>query len=322
MPQSSISSVIIPTGGGISVNVVTASGGTVTIARATSGVSGLSNFTTLYSGPPLDLNYGTSLYLDVGDQLPGNVLLPNSQYVYQLTDDTGTYTTPALTPVSQLQLDRRDITPILISLLQGAINATALPTGINFCRVLQAMPINGAPPMPFVVINPDLVQQADVPIGVSAINLGGQLVQPGQVNIYTQPTSTRNVFRISIFSITPTERDFYRDLVLAVFRISLISVFQSIGMDWRHDFQASSFQTTTSKDGQVPGFYACDVMLTLEGTTNVTVITTYGIIETIDTNISGYPAEDVARPNPQWIPPSDPNNVVDIEIIVPLEPET
>lgn len=286
-PQSSINATVIPTGGAISISLITAPSGAINISRATSGASGLSAFTTLYSGSPLNLNYDNSLYLDLGDQLPGNVLLPNTQYVYQLTDVTGTYQTPPLTPVSSLQLDVIDFVPVLISLLQGAINAATLPPGVQFCRVLQAMPLNGIPAMPFVVINPDLVQQEYVPIGMAAINLGGQLIQPGQVNIYTQPAGVRNVFRISIFSFNPQERDFYRDFVLAVFRISLISVFQSLGLDWQHDFQASSFQTTTTQDGQVPGFYACDVMLTLTGTNNVTLITTYNIIETITGAYSG-----------------------------------
>lgn len=286
-PSSSIIASMIPTGGIAALTFVTASGGSINISRATSGVSGLSAFTTLYSGAPVRTDYGNGFYLDCGDELPGNVLLPNSQYVYQLTDNTGTYQTPPMTPVSELVLNWQDFTPLLISVLQGAINATPLPAGINFCRVQNAMPINGSPPLPIIAVNPDLVQQEHVPIGQSAINLGGDLIQPGQINIYTQPAGFRNVFRFSIFSLSALERDFYRNLIMGVFRIALISVFQPLGLDWEHNFQASSFQTTTTQDGQIPGFFACDVMVTLTGTSNVTINTTYGIIETITGTFSG-----------------------------------
>src|SRR5215469_938236 len=286
-PQTTINATVIPTGGAISLTFVTASGGNILLSRATSGVSGLSEFTPLYSGMPLNTQYGDQLYLDLGENLPGNILLPNAQYVYQLTDSTGTYTTPALTPVSSLQLQTIDFVPILISLLQGAITATQLPNGINKCRVLQAMPINGLPPMPFVVVNPDLIQQEYVPIGESVYNLGGQLQQPNAVNIFTQAGSAKNVFRISIFALSAVERDFYRDLIIAVFRISLISVFQSLGVDWEHHYQATSFQATEVGHGLVPGFYGADILLELLGTSNVTIITHYGIIETITGTFSG-----------------------------------
>lgn len=279
---------VLPTGGIIGMVFSTAVSGTISLSRAVSGVGGLSAWTVLYSGAPLSTTQSDCFYLDNGEQLPGGVLLPSNQYVYQLVDANGTIVSSPLTPVSSLQLDRIDFMPVLISILQGAVNTLQLPTGIERTQVLQAMPLTGIPPMPFIVANPDMIQQDDVPIGQSTYqSLGQGVFQPSNSQTVTVTELARRVFRISVLSLNSVERDFYRDMIIAVFKNSLTTVFQQLGVDVQHNYQASSYQTTQILQGMVPGFYGADVILELRGTSNISLTSTYGIIKTITSTISG-----------------------------------
>ncbi len=277
---------VIPTGGVIGIRMVTAVSGQVLLSRATSGASGLSAFTPIYSGAPLSANKDTCFFLDNGEQLPGNVLPSSAFYVYKLDDADGSTTSEPLTPVASFNILRVDFTNILISLLQGAINAVQLPEGIGKCRVLQAMPITGLAPMPFIVVNPDLIQQAAVPIGQSVVGPGMDLSQPNSSNIIVQTEFANNVFRVSTFAINADERNFYRDFIISIFRANLGYVFQAAGADVTHKYQASSYQVTEGQLGMAPGFYAADIMVEFEGNANISITTQYGLISTINTATS------------------------------------
>ncbi len=288
--MSTLKPVPIPTGGAVGITFTTAISGDITLSRAPFGDTGLGPWTIIYNGPPLNDKGINQFVLDLGNDIsiPGP-LLSTSQYVYQLTDSTGTIQSDPLTPVYSIDLDRIDFSKIMIGLLQGSINSAALPAGINRARAMHVMPLNGLPPMPFVVINPELVQQEEVPIGQDIPN--PIATEDLTKTIWTRTEFANHVFRVSIFSLNAEERDYYRDLVLATFKISLGYVFAELGLDITHRYQANSFQLQRPTEGMVPGFYGCDVMLEFIGTTNVSVVTTYGIglISEIDTWVFAPP---------------------------------
>lgn len=284
----SINPVPLPTGGVIGVNYTTAVSGNITLQR--SPYPSIS-WTTLYTGLPANPRGDTQFFLDTGDAGTGP-LQPTSQYIYQIIDITGTLESNPVTPVAFVNLDRTYWDQIFITIIQGAVNSVQLPPGINRARVSEAMPLQGLIPMPFVVLNNDLIQQEEVPIGQALPTLGEGFVQPPYVNIATQTAFVRNLFRISVFSQNANERSFYRDLVVATFRANLYYLFQQIGEDITHTFQATNYQATKSGDGLIPGFYASDIMLEFTGTQNITLNTNYGVIDTIDMQYAVNTFED------------------------------
>ncbi|MDE2232592.1 MAG: hypothetical protein KGJ90_00470 [Patescibacteria group bacterium] len=279
MPE--IVSTIVPTGGAISLQLTTVSGGSISLQRAVSGSSGLGPWTTLYSGAVLG-PYGTSTpFFDIGDGLPGP-LDPNTSYVYKLTDNAGSVQTPPLTPSAELNLLQEPITQIMIRLLQAGINSLAPPADIKLCQVLHDMPLAGIPTMPFVTVNLDLDQQAEIPIGQSVPN-------PDNSNLWTITGFSKRVYRISVLSTNSVERDFYRDAVKGIFLAILPSTLQEIGINVRHSYQITSGQVASEKLLQLPGFYFADIMLEMTGTYNIAVTSTLGIINTIE--FTGYTSD-------------------------------
>jgi len=272
--MSSLKTTLIPTGGAVSLSI-SASGAT-TLSRAVSGVSGLGAFTQLYSGPAIQY------YLDVGDLLPAP-LVATDQYVYQLTDTSGTLTSSPITPACFLNLQIEPLLSILIRLLQAGINNLVPPTGINKAQVIQAMPLGGLQPMPFIVCNLDLKQMSDIPIGQTA----EQVDKDGN---WTMTGFARYIFRTSILATNSLDRDFYRDAVVGIFLSIIKSVFSPLGLDIRHNYQASSGQVANDTDAKAPGFYYCDVLTTFEGTFNTLITPSYGLMNTI--TFTGYSETD------------------------------
>jgi hypothetical protein len=86
------------------------------------------------------------------------------------------------------------------------------------------------------------------------------------------------------------ERDYYRDTLLALFRILAATAFSPIGINVTHSFQANSYADVNEWEGKIPGFYAADLMLELDGVFPAATLTNYGIIETITaTPVYQYP---------------------------------
>lgn len=266
---------VIPTGGAIALTFATASG-QISISRATSGVSGLSAWTVLASGlasgPPGPLGVN-GYYLDVGDQLPGP-LSAAAQWVYEITDSTGTTQTAPLMPVSAITIEPDPILSIMMRLLQAGLQNIAPPPGILRPRIMLAMPIDNIPPLPLIAIAPELDQMQEQPIGVD-------VPKPNSKNIWQIMDLQKHVLRISILSENAVERDYFKDAVLSIFKVLLGTVLAPLGQDVRHGYQAASYQQTKEQVDQVPGFYGCDVMLDITGQFNVVVTTTYGIIAEI-----------------------------------------
>lgn len=273
---------VVPTGGAIvldfNLDGVVTVGSPMTISRATSTDGVLSGFTTLYSGD------AASPFIDVGDALP-QPLTAGTAYVYEITDPTGTVQTAPLQPGGALVIEDDGVTRLLIRLLQAGITNLTLPARLQSPGVLNqgrpivsnAMPITGFPPLPFIVVNQDLVQQENVPIGQN-------VVQPNADNLWTQSSYAKKIWRVSVLTRTPDERDFYRDSLIAIFQSLLGSVFARIGANMSHRYQAASGQTSDEYQGKSPGFYFADVMLEVLGTFNFTIATSFGRIDAIETN--------------------------------------
>lgn len=260
----------VPTGGAITLAI--AASGTMTLARAVSGVSGLSAFTSLYSGLPIQF------YVDCGDLLPGP-LSPSTLYVYELVDENGTLVTSPTTPALSFSPQIEPLTALLIKMLQGAVNALAVPNNVSKVTVLQAMPIVGVPPMPFITVNLDVIQQDQIPIGQQVPiyqDLGNGTV------VATIAGYCHRMFKISILADNAVERDFYRDMMPGFLEIFATYVLAQAGLNNEHKYQIASGQVAKDPVGKAPGFYFADVMLEFSGNLNITVSTNYGLIEHID----------------------------------------
>ena len=276
-PQLTV--VPIPTGGAISLLVSGAVSGAVLLERA---VSGVGTFSTIYSG------VATQYYLDVGDGLPAP-LDANSAYCYRYTDPNGSTTTDFYQPLSLLAVEPEPMLQIFIRLIQGTLNATPLPPGVKNAQVTNSMPLGGAIPMPLVVVNPDLISQANVPIGQSTNVFAAILSAAAGVPAsgFATVGFARRLFRVSVLATDVVTRDFYRDLLIGFFEAIYATVLQPIGIDVTHKWQASSGAVAHDKTTNVPGFYFADVTMEFEGLLNIILNLNYPLINTITTQTSG-----------------------------------
>jgi hypothetical protein len=275
---------LIPTGGAIALSVSGAASGTAILSRAVSGQA----FSQIYSGQPV------SYYLDIGDGLPGP-LNPASLYQYQYQDENGTTTTPFIQPAVELKVSVEPLLEIMIRLTQATINSLTLPSGVKKPQVTNAMPMGGQIPLPLVVINEDLTQQAAVPIGQSVP------MQPPQAAIlagsassgYTITGFANRIFRLSVLADNVLTRDFFKMAFIGMFEAIYGPVLQPLGLDVTHKWQVSTGQVANDKTGMGPGFYFSEAILQFEGTLNVGIYPPTGLIETIQTTVTSDNAVDV-----------------------------
>lgn len=265
-----MTAMVIPTGGAVLLEFpgyfpVLPRATELTISRSIDG-SGV--WTVIYDGPPV------GVFLDVGDGSP-KPLDPTTAYLWQAEDYSGTAVVGPLTPASTFINLPDQLTQILIRALQGAINSMTLPTGIQRPQITIKMPQNGWQAMPFIVVNVDLIQQTEVAMGESVIN-------PTPDNNWTLFANAKRVWRVTIMSQDAEERDFYRDTLLAVFRVLKATAFGPIGLDVSHTFQAVSYSSAQEWEGVTPGFYAADLMLEINGVFPAAVLTNYPVILQIE----------------------------------------
>jgi hypothetical protein len=268
---------VVPTGGVVRLDMPgylqpPSGTGIVAIFRATSGEAGLSAFTQLYSGVPV------VTWLDPGDLLPGP-LLSGAMYVWQVQDDLGVTRTDPVAPTSALTTKPDGLTQLLIRLLQGGVENLTRPAGVNGVVVTTALPQGGLRALPLMIVNLDLIQQEETQIGQDVEN-------PNNENVWTLWVNAKRIWRVSVFGRNPTERDFYRDSVLAMWQVWHQSVFTPIGLNVSHRFQAASGTDVSESEGLSPGFYYADIMLELDGVFDVAVLDSFGLIETFNVAVS------------------------------------
>lgn len=270
---------VVPTGGAATLLFNTAPSGQITLARAASGSGGIGAFTQLYSGSPLTSGGVNQFVLDYGDFLQ-SPLVSGTTYVYQLTDVGGSILSPGILTPSAFTLEADSNTQILTRLLQAAIDNNTPPPGVKPGRVLQAMPLAGLPLLPSVVITPEI-------LGQEYQKIGDDVELPDVTNTWAMEEQARWLYRVSVIASSAVERDYYRNLIIAVFKIVHAYVFAPIGENVTHNYQAASYQVVDPQKGMTPGFYGCDVMLEMVGTFNLSITTSYGVISTITANVSG-----------------------------------
>lgn len=272
----------VPTGGAVifslpdySASIPPSGVTTITISRAVSGSTGLSAFTTIYSGAPC------STFVDAGEALP-RPLDPTLAYVWQVTDARGTTQTTPVVPAQSITTGPDYLTNLLIRLLQGSLDSATLPpgfappTGGRPVLITTKMPQQGLAAMPFIIVNLDLIQQSETQIGED--------VNASRDNNWALFVNAKRIWRVSVFSQDANERDFYRDSLLVFFRVLKATVFSPLGLNVTHSFQAASFTDANAWDGHSPGFYGADLMLEIDGVFNTTILTNYGLIQSIAVN--------------------------------------
>lgn len=289
----SVEPAVIPVGGAVSLTLAGAVSGAWLLERATSGFA----YVPIGSGmvPP-------TFYLDIGDGLPAP-LNRDSFYQYRYTDVGGQTVTDWINPSVRLQTFGEPLTQILIRLIQAGVNAISVPSGISKIQVTQAMPLGGLPPLPMIVVNLDTMEQSMTPIGQSLGSLNYDRVSGTPVQ-QTITGLVNRMYRISVLSSNPLERDFYRDNAIGIFESLWGSVLQPLGIDVSHRWQVNSGQIADDKKAQEPGFYWSEIMMTFEGTLNVLITPTFGVIAVIDTTALNDAEGDI----------------VAIEAIVPVPP--
>ena len=265
----SLTAMVIPTGGAVLLQlpssfVTVPNPQSLTIRRSVQG-SGV--WTVIYQGAPV------GVFLDVGDGMAAPLDAATS-YLWQVTDSGGTATVGPLIPASSLINTPDQLTQILIRALQGAVNSMTLPPGVQRPLITIKMPTNGWQAMPFIVVNVDLIQQTEVEIGEDVVN-------PTADNNWTLFANAKRVWRVTIMSQDVDERDFYRDSLLAVFRVLKATAFGPIGLDVSHTIQATSYSSAQEWDGVAPGFYGADLMLEIDGVFPAAVLTSYPVIQQI-----------------------------------------
>ena len=280
---------VLPTGGAVQLKSYS-DADTITLARATSGSTGLSAWTTLYNGPgpgqPGVFDGAPTtpsiLTIDAGEYLPGP-LVPTDLYVYQLTDSDGsTFTTDAISVSGSLILNRLDLTELLAKMLWGGLQSLPLPSNYKTPQVYHAMPLTGQPPLPLVTINLDLFQQVDddIPVGqnVPDYNINGS---------WSVAALAKWRYIIAILTTSAAEREFYREAIIGLFHGFLYAPLDALGMNVSHSFQSTNGQTTGDGSRMNPGFYWSEIALDLSGTYRLSIDNNPGQINDIDLILAG-----------------------------------
>lgn len=220
------------------------------------------------------------LWLDLGDGIRGEQTITGplapGEYTYNVTavidGQTVGFTTSALLMAQTIHIIPDGMTGEFIRILSGALRTLSMPAGMHTPSVQNAMPVGGLPPLPFVSVNEEMIQQTHVPIGQQVMDVKGD-------GSFTISAYAKRMWRISVFSTSAEERDFLRDYLIAVLHVIAKDLFEPLGRNISHRFQAVSY--STAKDGEVPGFFGTDILWDTEGTYNTSLTSSFGFIEHI-----------------------------------------
>jgi len=269
---SSVTAIAVPTGGAVLLQFPGFFSPVPGVAALTieRSVQGSNAWVLIYQGPPI------GVFLDVGDSLP-QPLDGNTAYIWNINDGISSIQVGPITPASSFVNEPDQLTQVLIRALQGIMNSMVLPPGVQPAVVTIKMPVNGWAAMPFIVINLDLIQQTET-------NIGEDFAAPNPANVWTLFANAKRVWRVTVISQAAEERDFYRDSLLAAFRILKATAFAPIGYDVSHTFSATSYSSTSEWEGLNPGFYGADLMLEINGIFPAAVLTNYPLILDVASN--------------------------------------
>jgi hypothetical protein len=223
-------------------------------------------------------------FLDAGEGLPGPLPIDQGAYNYQVVDGSGaSASVGGILPYTSLQVEPDYITALFLRCLQAGVAGVALPNGYRRPTVLHEMPRVGFPTLPFILPNLTNLEQSQTQTGqdfpvAQALPTTGTVGDAQQLQ--TISVMARRTWRVTVYTMSAGEREFWRDGVLGILQSLLGSVFQPLGLDMSHSFMAHSDQKTERLND--PGFYFCDILWRIEGMYNVGLAPFYGPITTID----------------------------------------
>lgn len=262
---------VISTGGIVLLDLAsTAAPESWSLVRSVVGVSGLTNQTVLVSGAAEAI----PVYIDLGDGNNQNVPLdPATLYQYEFSTSQGVATTDTICVSGTIVLEPDHMTRLMARAMQAGLASLVLPTHfMQKATFSYAMPIVTQLRFPMVLMNLDLLQQTEIPIGQG-------LQTDYQKNFNSYPSIALRRYVLRVFTTNVDERDFYRDAVIGIFNTILTPLFQRIGQDVNHTYQASNGQIVG--DQMNPGAFYAEIALQFAGLYNVGVSTYFPTIEAI-----------------------------------------
>lgn len=263
---------VLPTGGIVVLDLdSTGDPSSWVLTRSVVGVSGLTDAATLVSGSAEAL----PVFIDLGDGGQQNVPLdPTSIYRYEFATTKGVVTTDTISVSGTIILERDYMSRVLARSMQAGLASLVLPSGFSQRPSFSySMPITTQIRFPMILINLELLQQHEIPIGQG---IAGDEYH----NTYNTPSVAMRRYIVRIYATTVDERDFYQDAVIAIFNTILSPLFQRIGQDVNHSFQAANGQIVG--DQMQPGAFYSEIALQFTGLYNVGVSTYFPLIEVIN----------------------------------------
>lgn len=268
---------VLPTGGIVVLNLEsTAPSATWNLTRYIVSGSTLTDPVELWTGGPDRI----PVYIDLGDGGTQNVpLSPLSLYAYEFETSAGSVTTETLCVSGTIVLEPDHMTKILARAMQAGLASLSLPTQFTQRPSFSyAMPITTQLRFPMVIMNLDLLQQQQIPIG-------GGIGEPVIGGLYNIPAMALRRYVMRVFTTNVDERDFYRDAIIGIFNTILVPLFQQIGQDVNHSFQAANGQVVG--DQMQPGAFYSEIALQFSGLYNVGVSSYFPSVEEITFVASG-----------------------------------
>lgn len=262
---------VVPCGGMVILDMVSSDTGTWILTRAPATTP--SNVYTLYNGPALGLPLTSPMWLDLGDGL--NAPLDQSiSYIYTFTTSSGSVS-QTVSPAAELQIEFDDYLRLVANMLQAGVQAVNLAGGPMAAwqkpSVIISMPLVGTPTLPAISVNEDLLQQEEVPIGHG-------MNTDAQANLYQIQEIVNRRYGVTVMASSTDERDFWKLVVISVFKSILVQVLIKMGQDISSSFQAANSQVMEPP----PGFYFSQIMLEFSGILPLRIITSYPIVENFD----------------------------------------
>lgn len=265
----------LPCGGLMRVDYSSQDPGTWTLTRNALIQGNLLRPEVLYQGPPIAS--GTGLYVDIGE---GSLPLDGATtYLYEISTNTGTASASGI-PAASLQLDFFDYTMFVLRFIQAGVQNVTLPGDDAFQnkpKVINAMPLTGAPSLPTISVAEDLSGQAEQGIG-HTVN------SDYQANKFTINEIANRRYRIAVLCSSTEEREFYKTLVISLFKGMLTAIMGQLGMDVRYSWHSSSSQQVDTS----PGFYYSEIGLQFDTDFQTTITTSYPVASGLgDLTVSG-----------------------------------
>ncbi len=236
-----------PSGGAFMIFITANQAGNISLTRL-DNLPGSTPY-TLFSGPAAFF----PAYFDTGDQL-NSPLQAGVGYTYTLTDIDGSASVGPITPAYTLSPYQDIIGTTLAKMLTGAVESAPRPSSNTpVATVVNALPLTGFPQLPIISINNDLFQQEFQFIGRDVD------VQQDD-GFYSYKVFARYIYTINIFSQDFGTREFYTQLCMATLSLGMRN-WGLMGYNQQYSLQYS--QTMKLREGNDPGFYNTEIMLSM-----------------------------------------------------------